>query len=168
MIDKAHEAVSHHGFVALTLTGGATPRPLYEYMASHQKSWPWSQTLVFWGDERDVPSYSPQSNFRMVYESLLSRLTQPPAAIHRWWTLHDSAQTLAHYRQALRRLPSENGIPILDLVLLGVGGDGHVASLFPGSPQLKSRDIVATGPGPIAPRWTLTFPHYKLHATLLF
>ncbi|MDA8192418.1 MAG: 6-phosphogluconolactonase [Thermaerobacter sp.] len=151
-------SIADHGLVSLALTGGHTPLPLYERMAAAQKAWPWADTVLFWGDERDVPPHSPDSNFGTCERTLLTQLATPPRAIHAWRTSGPPSAALADYRHALATLPQRDGIPVLDIVLLGVGADGHVASLFPASPQLDARDWVAYGPGPIAPRYTLTFP----------
>ena len=141
---------------ALALTGGSTPRPVYEQMAAPplSKRIPWDRVTIYFGDERCVPADDPQSNFRMADESLLRRVPIPRASIHRLEgerTDHDAAA--ADYA---RLLPDA-----LDVLLLGVGEDGHTASLFPRSPALQEearRVVSARSPAPPANRLTITPP----------
>jgi 6-phosphogluconolactonase len=144
------------GRCALALTGGATPRPVYELMAASPLSnrVAWDHVTIYFGDERCVPPDDPRSNFRMADESLLSRVPIPRASIQRMEgerTDYDAAA--ADYA---RRLPDE-----LDVLLLGVGEDGHTASLFPRSPALREtlrRVVPARSPAPPAMRLTITPP----------
>ena len=135
----------------IVLAGGSTPRRAYELAAL--KNGDWSQAEVWWGDERCVPSDDERSNFRLVQESLLSRLARPPAAVHRIRVELGAERAAAEYDRELRGVS-------LGLVLLGIGPDGHTASLFPDSPALSatSRRAVAAEPGldPRVERVTLT------------
>ena len=155
------------GHATLVLTGGSTPQGLYQELAAAPL--PWRQIHLFWGDERFVPQDHPDSNYRMAKTTLLDRLELPPANIHPMVTGLDVTPTAAaaRYEQALReffglRATDSPLFPVFDCVLLGMGTDGHAASLFPGSPQLAERQrwTVATAPAgtPSIPRITLTLP----------
>ncbi len=141
LTQEAHNAVRHHGHFFLALSGGSTPRQLYHLLASPewQKKMPWDRTALFWGDERDVPPTHPESNYRMVKESLLDQLRTPPWLISRWYTESPWPMALADQEQQLQQwLPKALGYPQFDVVLLGLGPEGHTASLFPDSPVLRS------------------------------
>ena len=137
---------------AIALAGGSTPRRAYEQAAELDPDW--SRASVWWGDERAVPPDDPRSNFLLVREALLSRLTQLPE-VHR---IRGELGAEAAADQYDREI---DGVT-LDLVLLGIGPDGHTASLFPNAPTLeeRSRHAVAAEPGlePLVPRVTLTIP----------
>jgi 6-phosphogluconolactonase len=136
----------------VVLTGGQTPRQAYEQAAKRETDW--SKIELWWGDERCVPPDDDRSNFGMARESLLDRVSYPPR-VHRIRGELDSAEAAAEYEREL-------GETRLDLVLLGLGPDGHVASLFPGAPTLDEheRPVVAAEAGhePFVPRVTLTLP----------
>lgn len=141
------------GPVSLALAGGSTPRPVYEELARMQNL-PWDRVDVFFGDERGVPPDHPDSNYRMARETLLDRIPVPDGRIHRMEAERDDRQAAA--REYARLLPER-----LDLVLLGIGSDGHVASLFPGSPALEEegRSVLAVeGPSEPRERTTLSPP----------
>jgi 6-phosphogluconolactonase len=136
----------------LALSGGSTPRPAYERAASLQPDW--SRAEVWYADERCVPPDDERSNHRLVRESLLERLEQQPVA-HRIRGELDPAEAAAMYDAELEGVA-------LDLVLLGIGADGHTASLFPNAPTLAERErrAVAAEPAlePFVPRVTMTVP----------
>lgn len=133
----------------LALAGGTTPRRAYERLAS--LDYPWTDVDVFFGDERCVPPDHPDSNFRMAHEALLSRV---PAHVHRM--RGESCDGLAYEQELLAVLGAN--LP-LDLVILGLGEDGHTASLFPGDPALGERKrLVVRVERPDHPRLTLTLP----------
>jgi 6-phosphogluconolactonase len=138
---------------SIVLTGGRTPGRAYERAAELQPDW--SSVEVWWGDERCVPADDERSNYRLAKSTLLDRLAEQPADVHRIRGELQPADAASEYDKAL------DGIE-LDLLLLGVGSDGHIASLFPGSPQLAVRDGRATsGPAGLEPwvdRVTLTLP----------
>src|SRR5712691_10172400 len=131
-----------HAGEHIVLAGGSTPRRAYELAALENGDW--SRAEIWWGDERCVPFDDERSNFRLVQESLLSRLARPPAAVHRIRVELGAERAAAEYDRELRGVP-------LGLVLLGIGPDGHTASLFPDSPALSatSRRAVAAEPGSI-------------------
>ena len=134
----------------VALAGGSTPRLLYERLAACD--FPWSETEVFFGDERCVPPGHPDSNYRMAYEALLSRVQ---ARVHR---MPGETCDAAAYEEELTKVFGP-GLPEFDLVLLGLGVDGHTASLFPGDPALDVTDRrVVRVRRPDHSRLTLTLP----------
>ncbi|MBI3083030.1 MAG: 6-phosphogluconolactonase [Candidatus Omnitrophica bacterium] len=170
----AQQQVQVSGRFSVALSGGSTPRRLYELLASepYRNRIPWDQVHVFWADERCVPFDHPDSNFRQAFELLLSRVPLPPVNVYRIPADQgDPVSAAASYEQTLRaffRL-EPNSWPEFDLVLLGLGADGHMASLFPRSVALREthRFVVATrGGAPDLPRVTLTIPVLN-HATHL-
>jgi 6-phosphogluconolactonase len=146
----------------LALAGGSTPRCLYQLLASQEfrTQIPWERLHFFWGDERVVPHDHPQSNYRMAREALLKHVPVPRENIHPVSTqasLEDTAQT---YERELRE-HFGRGVPAFDLVLLGMGPDGHTASLFPASAALKERERLVVAhrvEGKGLDRITLTLP----------
>jgi 6-phosphogluconolactonase len=142
------------GACALCLSGGATPRTAYEFLAEGplEEPVPWDRVHVFFGDERAVPPDHPDSNYRMASEALLRRLSAPVASVHRMEAEAADAEAAADRYAGL--LPEA-----LDVLVLGVGADGHTASLFPGSPALRERSrrvVPARAPKPPERRLTIT------------
>src|SRR5947209_6796093 len=124
----------------VALSGGNTPRSVYSLLAATQKdSLPWDKIYIFFGDERHVPPGHPDSNYRMANESLLSKVPIPAGNIHRIRTELDPESAASDYENQLRAQfgLSKNDLPRFDLILLGLGDDGHTASLFPGSTALE-------------------------------
>ncbi len=162
VIEMGNNAISEHGRFRIALSGGSTPKALYALLAQEplQHEIDWARTEVFFGDERDVPPTHPDSNYRMADEALLSRLNPPPLTVHRWYTEYTPDAALADYRSHL----TENGTlpypPSLDLILLGLGPEGHTASLFPHQPVLDAQDIVSHVFVPTHQSWryTVTLP----------
>jgi 6-phosphogluconolactonase len=150
----AHEAMAAHGRFSLVLAGGSTPRGLYALLASppFKGRLDPSKTHFFWGDERCVPPDSPDSNYRMAKEAMLDALSPPPENIHRMRGEDEPAKAAEAYEAELRLFfGAENAPPFprFDLVLLGLGEDGHTASLFPGSAALhEKKRWVALGTDP--------------------
>lgn len=140
------------GPLSLALAGGSTPRPVYAALAETANA-PWGRIEVFFGDERAVPPDDPDSNYRMARESLLDRVPMPDKLVHRMKadapSLEDAA---AEYASVLPKA--------LDLVILGIGTDGHTASLFPGADTLRAeaRVVRAVSPAPPRDRLTVTPP----------
>lgn len=135
---------------SVALAGGRTPRALYERLATQE--YDWEALDVFFGDERCVSPDHPDSNFRMANEALLSKV---PARVHR---MRGESCDAAGYEEELRAAFGE-GVPALDLVFLGMGADGHTASLFPGDPALEETGrLVVKVARPDHPRLTLTLP----------
>jgi 6-phosphogluconolactonase len=166
----AQTLAASSGRIAVALSGGSTPRRLYRLLA--EPPWreriPWPLVHWFWGDERFVPQDHPESNFAMAREALLTRAPIPPACIHPIPTGAGTPEAAAAAYE--RELQAWYGAPALDparplfaVNLLGLGPDGHVASLFPGDPALAERVrwvcAVSKAPQPPqVPRITLTYP----------
>jgi 6-phosphogluconolactonase len=140
----AVEAVAQRGTFTLCMSGGDTPAATYSRLGNELAGEiPWSDVHVFWGDERCIPLERPDNHFTMATELMLSRVPIPPENIHRArGEARDPAAAAAEYEQALRRFfnPAAGRLPEFDLVLLGMGEDGHVASLFPGSAGWRERE----------------------------
>ena len=165
VIRAATDAIAQRGRFVIALAGGSTPRNLYTLIAANASaSLPWAQMFFFWGDERHVPPDDADSNYRMVQETLLSKVAIPAANIFRVPAENPEASAAAEeYEQTLRKFfavaPGE--FPIFDLILLGMGPDGHTASLFPETAALqeKSRLVVANWVEKLkSSRITLTLP----------
>jgi 6-phosphogluconolactonase len=139
--EVAERAIADHGRCAVLLAGGETPRRTYELLAEEplRSRVPWGDLHVFWGDERCVPPDDPRNNARMVYEALLGRVPLPAGQIHPIPGAHDPRQAADGYEALLHSFFAGHA-PRFDLVFLGLGDDGHTASLFPGSPALDERE----------------------------
>jgi 6-phosphogluconolactonase len=170
-------ALSKDGKFSVALSGGSTPRRLYQYLAEpgYRDRFPWQRTHWFWGDERFVPHDDEQSNYRMVHEALFAHVQVPAANIHPVPTEGVTPETAAAaYDRELKAFYGADRLdparPLFDINLLGLGEDGHTASLFPGSPALAERDKwVTTSPGPKADvRITLTYPALESSAQIAF
>lgn len=149
---EARQRVRKAGLFTVALAGGSTPRRLHEQLARGVppgETLPWRTTHIFWGDERHVPPDHPESNYRMALETLLDHVPVPQAHVHRIPSeRRRAADAAAEYEETLRAFfKAEPGRPPrLDLILLGMGEDGHTASLFPGSSLLAERErLVAAG-----------------------
>jgi 6-phosphogluconolactonase len=144
-IRDAARKVPEGGRFSLALSGGSSPGRLYELLAG--RDLPWDRVLIYWADERMVPLDSPRSNYALVRERLLDHVPVPEANIHPVAVgLAGSAEAATKYEQQLLRLRrSARGLPRFDLVLLGMGEDGHTASLFPGSRALAETERWAAG-----------------------
>ena len=161
----ATDAVAKRGRFTMALSGGSTPKNLYTLIAANASAaLPWAQMFFFWGDERHVPPDDPDSNYRMAKESLLSKVPIPPGNIFPIPAENQDAVAAADaYEQTVRKFfalrPGE--FPRFDLILLGMGPDGHTASLFPETAALqeKSRLVVANWVEKLkTSRITLTLP----------
>ena len=153
------------GRFRIALTGGETPRPLYrELGARFGDSVDWANVEFFWGDERFVPPESPASNYRMARETLLAQIRAPEKNIHPIPTIGDPDEAAWTYEATLKSAYGADRLdaarPLFDLVLLGLGDDGHICSLLPGSPALEERRrwTAAVTQGRPEARITLTFP----------
>jgi len=167
ILDAARAAVDDHGRFTIALAGGATPASTYMRLAQPPfvDVMPWDKTWVFFGDERMVPPEHPESNFRMAYDRLLAKVPLRAEQVFRMrGEADDSEAAAADYAKSLAAvcLERRHGVPRLDLVLLGVGVDGHTASLFPGSPAVREtfRPVAAVhaAAAAIPERLTLTLP----------
>lgn len=157
-----NDAVRAAGTCSIVLSGGSTPRALYRLLASDFRAQtPWAKVQVFWGDEPYVPATNPHSNYQMAKQTLLDHVACPPANIHPMPTHFLSAEMAARDYERTLKHHFVGDWPIFDLVLLGIGNDGHTASLFPGSLALAERTRwVVAARAPVEPhvRLTLTLP----------
>jgi 6-phosphogluconolactonase len=168
LMELSAAAVAERGVFTLALSGGSTPKKLYALLAKAPEfaAFPWAKTQLYFGDERHVPPGHAESNFRMVKETLLGSGHVPEGNIHRVFAeLGDATQAAAEYEAELRRqFPGDElleGAPRFDVILLGMGPDGHTASLFPGSTGLdeKSKWVIANWVEKFkTARITFTFP----------
>lgn len=177
-VRAANAAAVERGVFAVALAGGSTPAGLYRLLA--EPAWAaqldWSRTLVCFGDERCVPPDHTWSNYRMAREALLDAVPLPPANILRIPGELAPAAAAAAYATALRRAFGLRGAgrPVFDLILLGMGDDGHTASLFPGMPALHERrrivvaSMVPDTVQPAVARVTLTFPVLNASRHVMF
>jgi 6-phosphogluconolactonase len=148
VVRAANQAVTDRGRFTIALSGGSTPKSLFHLLATNAKtSFPWDRTFFFWSDERHVGPTDPDSNYRMANEAMLSKVPVPAANVFRMVSENPDAGAAAQaYEQTLRKFfQMQSGIPQFDLILLGMGPDGHTASLFPGTAALqeKSKLVVA-------------------------
>ena len=165
VVAAAREAANARGRFTIALAGGSTPRGLYEVLVTEPRrsAMPWASTQVFWGDERHVPPTDADSNYRMSVETLLSKAPIPAQHIHRIKTEEADARVAAlMYEHDLREVfqIAPGILPRFDCILLGLGGDGHTASLFPDTAALGVDDrlVVANDvPQLHTDRITLTF-----------
>jgi len=168
-------AIKDQGKFTVALSGGSTPRGLHQELATHFASrLDWSKVFFFWGDERHVPPDSPESNYRMAKETLLSKLPIPPENIFRVPSeLPDARQAAARYEQKLQQFfhLKPDAFPRFDFILLGMGPDGHTASLFPGTAALQEKDhlVVANWVDKLNTfRITFTYPVLNNGACVMF
>jgi 6-phosphogluconolactonase len=156
------------GGAHVALAGGTTPRRTYELLAAEVDDW--TGVEVWFGDERAVGPDDPESNYRMVSETLLAGGGGP--SVHRIEGERGAEQAAAAYAAELEeRLPIEDGVPVLDLALEGLGPDGHTASLFPGNPAVHATGIcvaVHDAPKPPPDRITLTVPVLRAARSIVF
>jgi 6-phosphogluconolactonase len=165
------------GDFAVCLSGGSSPRRLYELLSEPEigAGLPWDRVHWFWGDERFVPHDAPDSNYRMVHAALMARASIPERNIHPIATAGVSpAEAAVAYEADLKRFYGAETIdpdrPLFELTLLGIGEDGHTASLFPGQAALAERRrwaLAVTGPRS-QPRITLTYPALNSSRDLAF
>jgi 6-phosphogluconolactonase len=171
-VDAAVKAVRNRGWFAVALSGGGTPQRTLELLAEtpRRDRAPWAQTHVFWGDERCVPPGDPRSNVSMARAALLDRLSLPPRQIHPIDCAGAPAAGASRYEVDLRNFFGA-GAPRFDLIFLGLGADGHTASLFPFSPALHETErwtAATTAPDGSTERVTLTPPIINRAALIAF
>jgi 6-phosphogluconolactonase len=175
-VEMAGEAVEAHGHVRIAISGGSTPKATFELLADPALPWrwrmPWERLDLYWVDERSVPPDDAESNYRMTREAMLDRVPLRRGQIHRIEGELEPGEAASRYESELRssfRLEGA-GYPRFDLVALGLGGDGHTASLFPHTEAIRemSRLVVANHvPQKDAWRITLTWPVIN-HARSVF
>ncbi len=181
------KAIERRGVFHLVLSGGSTPRALYQLLATpdYARQLFWDRVHVWWGDERNVPSDHADSNYRMAAGALISTIPIPPANVHRVRTELGAEQAAAHYETEMRFVFGQMSIddeldavllrtgefPRFDLILLGMGDDGHTASLFPGTDALKIQDrlVVANSVSKLnTDRITFTYPLINTADSVMF
>ena len=167
----ARKSIVTRGDFAVALSGGSTPKALYERLAheaANDSIWP--RTQVFWSDERCVPPDDEESNYRMANEALLARVYVPVENIHRMLGEDNPERAAADYSAAIEKILASRALKF-DLILLGLGEDGHTASLFPHSPVLEEREklVAANRVEKLAAyRLTFTVPLINRAANAIF
>jgi 6-phosphogluconolactonase len=157
------------GRFAIALSGGSTPKRLFQLLAATplREAMPWDRVHLFWGDDRFVPWDDPNSNYGMARDAMIAHVPVPPGNVHGIEFKGGVADAARAYETALKSYYGsdtlDRGRPLFDVVLLGMGPDGHTASLFPGKPALEEKHRWATevpepGLNPFVPRVTLSFP----------
>ena len=158
------------GPATVALAGGSTPKVAYRHLSARPV--PWARLRLFYGDERCVPPDDPGSNHRMVCEEWLDRVPLPPGNVHRIPGELEPEEAARRAEGDLRRSFGTAGVPRLDLVILGIGADGHTASLFPGGPELEVADrlmVPVHRPGLPQPwRVSMTLPVLNAARRVLF
>ena len=176
VVKQARQRVAERGTFTLVLSGGKTPLGLYEMLGQppYLSQMPWAQTHFFWGDERCVPPDRPDSNFGAAHATMVSKAPIPPDNIHRMRGEMPPQEGADAYQLELHDffVPLDGEFPQFDLILLGMGANGHVASLFPGSPVLEGDHhwvmaVPPSGDPPLA-RLTLTLPVFNHAREILF
>jgi 6-phosphogluconolactonase len=158
-------SIARRGVFRIALAGGSTPRPIYERLAADPDI-DWRKWHLFWGDERTVPPTDPESNYNMVRSALLDRISQPPGLVVRIPSDLPPDEAALRYEQSVRDLvpygqAAASSLPRFDMILLGIGDDGHTASLFPGTPAIHETERLVVA-NPVAAhsttRITFTYP----------
>ncbi|MBW4519710.1 MAG: 6-phosphogluconolactonase [Scytolyngbya sp. HA4215-MV1] len=169
-LEKAQAAIAERGVFTVALAGGNTPKPLYEAIVT--QGLPWQKIHIFWGDERYVPPDHPDSNQGMARHAWLDQVGFPETNVHPMPTDEAdpalAAQKYEAHLQTFFQIPPGQ-FPALDLVLLGIGDDGHTASLFPFTEALKVHDrLITVGNKDGQPRITFTAPLINQAKTVVF
>ena len=163
VVRLANDAVGARGRFTIALSGGSTPKSLYNLLATNARTTlPWDKMFFFWSDERHVPPTDPDSNYRMANETMLGKVPIPAGNVFRPAAENPDAEAVAkEYESTLKKFfqPERGQFPKFDLILLGMGPDGHTASLFPGTAgvQEKSRLVIAN--------WVEKLKTYRLSFT---
>jgi 6-phosphogluconolactonase len=169
-------ALAAPGRFAVSLSGGSTPKRMFEILAepANAARFPWEKVHFFWGDERFVPYDRPESNLRMTREALLNHVNMPAANIHPMPTDGDPAEAAARYEAELKAFYGsdtlDNSRPLFDVMFLGLGENGHTASLFPETDVLLEREkwVVPISQNVPQTRLTLTYPAIECSARVAF
>lgn len=168
---RTRTAVEAEGRCAVALSGGTTPRTLYRFLArDFAARIPWGQVDLFWGDERYVPPDDPRSNYAMAKETLIAHVPIPATNVHPMSTAPADSEEAARAYDALLAKRFVGPWPRFDVLLLGLAADGHIASLFPGSPAITITDrrvAAVTVPADPPRRLTVTLPVIN-HAAAVF
>ena len=172
-VNTSRTCIASQGNFSVAVSGGSTPRKLYSLLGSAEYSpqVDWQRVHFFWVDERCVPKEHEESNFKTVFDRLLSKISIPDENIHRIKGEKDPDKAAQDYEEEVRKFSGTSGLPMLDLVILGMGEDGHTASLFPGSNLLKERIRLAAPvylERPNRNRITLTLPVLNNASQIIF
>lgn len=145
LINLSTKCIAEHGRFAVAIPGGSTPKKLYDLLASeeYKNKIDWSRVHFFWTDERCVTKEDKESNFRLAFDLVLSKIPIPPENIHRIKGELPPEDGAQDYENNLKIFFGKSGLPVFDLIILGMGEDGHTASLFPDSDALKEIERVA-------------------------
>ncbi|MBI5075928.1 MAG: 6-phosphogluconolactonase [Nitrospirae bacterium] len=158
--DASEQAIAEQGRFSVALSGGSTPRQLFRHLGtSYRKKIAWDRVHLFWSDERCLPRDHEQSNFRLAYDELISRIWIPGANVHRIKGELRPLEASQYYEVDMKKHFVED-LPAFDLILLGLGADGHTASLFPGSEILREKQRLAL------PVFSDTALHWRVTLTL--
>ncbi len=171
IIKLGSDTIRQRGRCALALSGGSTPKLTYEHMRQDKDQLDWSRMHIFWSDERCVPPDDPESNYRLAHETLLAHVPVHPTHIQRMDCSPSPQAGAEKYEAVLRESVRTHGEPVFDLVMLGLGPDGHTASLFPGTTALAERErwVRANWVDRLgAWRMTLTYPALTAAGQVLF
>jgi 6-phosphogluconolactonase len=174
IVRLAQESITAHGTFTIALSGGSTPKKLYGLLASesYRNQIDWPHVEIFWSDERCVPVTDPECNYNMALEVMLSKLQLNANQIHRMPADESDPDAAAEkYTQEMRRVLGTDGTPAFDLIQLGMGPEGHTASLFPHQASLHEQErliLPVSVPKPPPPRLTFTPPLLNAAKHVLF
>lgn len=176
LIALGHQAIQTHNNFAVALSGGSTPKRLFQLLATgagetgpYRNAIDWQHVHVFWGDERTVPPDHPESNYGMAAEFLLSQVPIPPSNIYRMAGEKEAQVAAAEYEQSMRNFFAthrslDDGIPQFDLIHLGLGDDGHTLSLFPDSDAVH-QEVAGTMDRWVVPNYVAKFETWRITMT---
>lgn len=178
-INLSGECITSKGRFAVAISGGSTPRRLYALLAlkKYRSKVDWSRVYFFWTDERCVPQKNDESNFKTAFDTLLSKIPVPMENIHRIKGEESPGKGAGDYEEDIKKFFGMSALPVFDLIILGMGEDGHTASLFPDSKSLKETERLAVSVHVKKPeaqrrfvpnRITLTLPVLNNAAQILF
>jgi len=162
-IKTANDAIKDHGFFAVALSGGSTPKAIFERLSlpANAKRIPWEKVRIFWSDERAVPPEHPDSNYKMAMDAGLSKLPIKKDQVYRMKAEKDIEIHAILYEDTINRK-----VKVFDLVMLGMGDDGHTASLFPFTQGLDIEDrLVVANFIPQKDAWRMSFTYTGIHNT---
>lgn len=172
-VGLSRSGMASRGKFSVAISGGSTPRRLYTLLSSppYRNQVDWQRVHFFWADERCVPIEDEGSNFKAAFDRLLSKVPIPDGNIHRIKGEEEPEKVARAYEEDIKKFFGISGLPVFDLVILGMGEDGHTASLFPGSKSLEETDRLAVPVYLDKPNWnriTLTLPILNNAAQILF
>lgn len=183
IIELADECVKDHGYFTVALSGGNSPLQIYDRLGDPplRDKMPWAKTLIFWGDDRYLSPYDRESNYRMAYDAMISKIKIPRENVIRIPTEVAPIEAAAALYETimrkifvkLRAIDREKKLPVFDLVILGVGKDGHTASLFPGHKAVNEKEkwvtfVKAHARITLRERITITLPIINAARNIMF